>query len=128
MNRTTLPLHRRTRVERRILAILRGGVDVRVSPDQAESFADLRRCAAANALVIAPPDAPYAAVDELLIISWLADAQRLVSKVGGPADAALAQSVRRCADILSGMRLRLSPLVLYNGQGERPFQPFPFAR
>ena len=128
MNRTTLPLHRRTRVERRILAILRGGGDIRVSPDQADAFAGLRRCAAANHLVIAPPDAPYVGVDELKIMSWLADAQRRVSKVGGPADAALAQIVRRCAGLLNGMGLRLSPLVLYNGQGDRPFRRFPVAR
>jgi hypothetical protein len=51
-----------------------------------------------------------------------------VSKVGGPADAALAQIVRRCAGLLNGMGLRLSPLVLYNGQGDRPFRRFPVAR
>ena len=109
MNRSTLPLHRRTRTERRVLAMLRGE-EQRIGLAAIDSFARLR---------IQPPGTRYLSDDELVLLASLADAQRLTSAPTIPLDERLTADTRACAELLIRNNLRLSPLTLYSGRGAR---------
>ncbi|MGA1808240.1 MULTISPECIES: hypothetical protein [Sphingobium] len=118
MNRSTLPLHRRTRTERRVLAMLRGE-EQRIGLAAIDSFARLRRIAIECGLRIQPPGARYVSDDELVLLASLADAQRLSSAPTIPLDERLTADIRSCAELLIRNNLRLSPLTLYSGRGAR---------
>lgn len=110
---TTLALRRRSRMERRVLAILRGE-DVNVlSPEQVLRFNRLRRLAERNGLAIAPSGTPHVNESELRLISWLAEAQRVIPIGAPPPNPCLAAVIQRCAEVLKDKKLRLSPLTLY---------------
>ncbi len=111
-----LPLSRRPRTERRVITIIRGGHHALISDEMARCFERLRRLAADNDLIISPPGTPYIIASELMLISWLASAQRVVPARPMPDNLCLKAIVRRCAQILSDMRLRLSSLTLYSGR------------
>ncbi|WP_235682107.1 hypothetical protein [Sphingobium yanoikuyae] len=118
MNRSTLPLHRRTRTERRVLAMLRGE-EQRIGLAAIDSFARLRRIAIECGLRIQPPGARYVSDDELVLLASLADAQRLSSGPTTTLDERLTADIRSCAELLIRNNLRLSPLTLYSGRGAR---------
>lgn len=122
-----LALRNRPHTERRVLMLLRGApVPFAVThhvrdmsdptPAQLRRFADLRRAALAYGLVIQSPEKPYVGKDELRLLAWLAEAQR----VAGPHTAPDAPNVRAalaaCAALLDGMGLRLSALTLYGAR------------
>jgi hypothetical protein len=129
---TVLALRRRTHVERKVLALLRGedvpplpvkarrpGRDgaISVSPSvHTRYFAELRRLAAEHGLAVQSPATPFVSADELRLLAGLAEAQRIVGSGAGFDDPALAMSVTRCAGLLDGMGLRLSPLTLYGAK------------
>jgi len=127
----TLALKRRTLVERKALALLRGTniapqragmvrpsrtrMAAAPTPAQAQHFTELRRLAARHGLAILSPASPYLGADELTLLAWLAGAQRVIGPGSAPApgDPAFAAALLRCADLLDAMGLRLSPLTLY---------------
>lgn len=119
MNRTTLPLHRRTRVERRVLAVLRGDWSTPLDPRAARCFAILHQLAERRGLGIQPPGSSYVSEGELTLLSWIANGQRISSTVQPPDDRRLAIVTCHCAHWLNQMRLRLSPLTLYSGPAVR---------
>lgn len=136
MTATTLALSRRTYVERKVLSLLRGGDEGRPlirsrsyngTTTCAESmteadryFGDLRRHVARLGLRVQPPATPYVTEAELMVLSWLAQAQRVAGFSSAPADAALLSALAGCAGLLDGMGLRLSPLTLYGARFHAP--------
>jgi len=129
MTVATLALRRRTAAERKALAMLRGesfavvaaGVPDRRRRRPASSptashlrqFADLRLLAQRHGLTILPPASPYVGPDELRLLAWLAGAQRTIRPTSVFDDPTLATAIVRCAGLLGGMGLRLSPPTLY---------------
>lgn len=126
---TARALGRRTPVERRVLALLRGacGTDrpgrmqAMPAPAQARAFAALRRHAQTAGFVLLSPGSPYMSLDELRLLAWLAGAQRVVGPClplrGGAAFRAV---IARCAGALDDMGLHLSPLTLYSARLQVP--------
>lgn len=114
MTTATLLLNRRTRVERRVLAMVRGEYGETMRVDHAESFAQLKAVMSSQGLNISAIGTPYLSPDELALLTWIADAQRVASTRRMPEDQAMVASIRRCARTLLDMRLRLSALSLYN--------------
>lgn len=127
----TLALKRRTLVERKALALLRGaegaatlasglrGRALKVPPTaaQARCFTELRRIAIRDGFSVLPPSAPYMGADELTVLAWLAAAQRVFAPDYAPeADPALRAAILRCAGLLDGMGLRLSTLTTCGAQ------------
>ncbi|MGF7156255.1 hypothetical protein [Novosphingobium gossypii] len=97
-----------------MLALMRGGGKMARSVDVADLFAQLRILAAQEGYPIMPGGTPYLSDGELVLLSWLAVAQRMVApgcKSPGPPRLALA--IENCAKVLTAMRLRLYPLSLY---------------
>jgi len=129
---TVLALRRRTHVERKVLALLRGEDTpplpvkarrlrrdsvVSVAPSvHARYFTELRRLAVEHGLAVQPSATPFVNMDELRLLAGLAEAQRIASSGAGFDDPALAMAVARCAGLLDGMGLRLSPLTLYGAK------------
>lgn len=79
-----------------------------------ESFAQLKAAMILQGLHISAIGTPYLSPDELALLTWIADAQRVASTRRMPEDQAMVASIRRCARTLLDMRLRLSALSLYN--------------
>lgn len=128
----SLAVRRRTGLERRVLLLLRGGGttativsggpqprrDRRLRSDSADHFAQLRHLATIHGLAILPPAAPYMSGDEVLLLGWIAQAQRVVSPtLTMPRDRALVAVVVRCAEALDAGGLRLTPLTIYSACG-----------
>jgi hypothetical protein len=116
VNRTTLPLRRRTRAERRGLAILRDSQPVLSDPDAARCFRLLRRLATRRGMTVHLPETPYVSESELAILSWIANGQRSGEPLLPVDDRKLAIVTSRCATLLNHMQLRLSPLTLHSGR------------
>ncbi|WP_237829940.1 hypothetical protein [Sandaracinobacteroides sayramensis] len=118
----SVALRRRSHVERKALALLRGGTIGLSSGErspaaaQLRAFADLRRLAEHNGLVVRPVDSPWVGADELRLLAWLAEAQRVAGHRSAPDDPALLIAIARCAGLLEGLRLRLTPLTLYGAR------------
>jgi hypothetical protein len=125
----TLSLRRRTHVERRVLALLRGE-DMGMPPIGAKRprrtraapvatpahhrrFKELRKLAALRGFAVLAPDTPYVGAGELRLLSWLAQAQRVAGPETFPGDPLLAAAIAHCAGLLNGRGVRLSPLTLY---------------
>lgn len=86
----TMAVRRRSLAERRVLALLRGNGEA----PQGSRFSKLRGSAVACSLTIHPPDAPYLSGDELLLLGWLAQAQRIANaSIAMPDDPALAAAI-----------------------------------
>lgn len=129
---TILSLRRRTHVERKVLSLLRGADSLpprspRRRPDRSKAasapapshsryFSDLRHHAARRGLRVRPPETPYISEAELALLSWLAEAQRVAGPSSAPDDAPLVAALARCAGLLDGMGLHLSPLTLYGAR------------
>ncbi|BAV65360.1 hypothetical protein SCLO_1023200 [Sphingobium cloacae] len=134
---TTMALKRRSLVERKVLALLRGE-EIAAQPNgkvrpsrtraaagptraQARHFVELRGHAAYNGFTILPAGAPYIGVDELGLLAWLASAQRLHAPDPAPgADPVLRAAVLHCAGLLDEMGLRLSMLTTCGARTPRP--------
>lgn len=116
-------------MERRILYLLRGSDELPVRmidpADSTESrmlrqslrtscFADLRSAAKAAGLPIHPPGTLYMTISELLLLGWLAQAQRVAPPwMDPPVDRTLRIMIARCAQMLNAEGLRLSPSTIY---------------
>lgn len=133
-----LVVRRRTEVERYVLTLLRGGEpeadgiatsgltrargirrDSRPKPARTHitAFAALRTAALAGGLSVQPPESPYLGEDELRLLGWLAQAQRLEGlATSGPPQPSLLEALTICAQVLDSLGLRLSPLTLYGGR------------
>ncbi|WP_395396601.1 hypothetical protein WBP07_28405 [Novosphingobium sp. BL-8A] len=107
-------LRRRPRIERQVLAILRGEDDLLLTGSDAQAFAALRQLARSNGFVIHEPKTIYVGDHELALLSWLAAAQRISASHLRPKDRMLAANIRRCAMLLENAGLRLYPLTLYS--------------
>lgn len=116
MSITTLPLHRRTRVERKILSILRGEEQFPVADGERDPFLTLRALAPAHNLSIQPSGMPYVSQSELTLLALIAAAQRLDGLAATRLNPEMEAAIKDCAASLSANRLHLSPLTLYSGE------------
>lgn len=110
---STLPIRRRTRAERIVIAYLRGEAQARKSRDLDVRFRRLRQIAGRAGLETMAPGCAYVGQHELMLLCWIAEAQRVSSPGSGPDNRCLATAVRRCAEALDAVSLRLPPLTLY---------------
>ncbi|MET4898741.1 hypothetical protein RN629_16595 [Sphingomonadaceae bacterium jetA1] len=122
-----LALRNRPDRERRVLSLLRGAAldmvprsrrDGEAVPraEHLRCFAHLRRVAGEHGLAIQPPGLPYVGNDELRLLSWLAEAQRVTGFATMPRQPELRAALLRCAGLLDGMGMRLAPLTLYGAR------------
>lgn len=132
MTASTLALRRRTHVERKVLSLLRGGDAARpqlqrrprdktrigLAPPTLTNrcFSDLRHHAGRQGLRVQPPLIPYVSEAEIILLSWLAEAQRVAGPGSAPDDANLMAALADCAGLLNAIGLRLSPLTLYGAR------------
>jgi hypothetical protein len=110
-----LLIHRRPRVERQILAILRGGEGMaELDRSIASSFSQLRRLARREGYVVLQRDAGFLSSDELVLLAWLAMGQRrLTPGCRKPTPPELAAAISECSTALESLKLRLYPLTFY---------------
>jgi hypothetical protein len=123
-----LALRNRPDRERRVLFLLRGAApdmaprsrrhrdDPAPRAEHLRCFAHLRRVAGEHGLAVQPPDLLYVHVDELRLLSWLAEAQRVAGFATMPREPELRAAILRCAGLLDGMGMRLAPLTLYGAR------------
>ncbi|WP_179041503.1 hypothetical protein [Sphingobium lactosutens] len=114
MIRTTLPLHRRTRVERRVLDFIRNRELTLEDPHAVRCFTLLRQLAERRGMMLHPPGTPYISESELTLLSWIANGQRVSEPPLPDDDCRLAIVMSHIAMLLNQMRLRLSPLTLHS--------------
>ncbi|MFA7603365.1 MAG: hypothetical protein WCY29_10190 [Novosphingobium sp.] len=139
---STLSLRRRGHVERKVLRLIRGdsragpaastmrrtdgrgGPDAAPTPDQLALFADLRDRATRYGLHIQAPDNSYVGADELRLLGWLAERQRVAGWSSAiHADEALTRAVVRCAAMLTAAGMRLPPGTVYTARLHRLVAP-----
>lgn len=113
MSYSNRSLRRRPRVERRVLAMLRGENEASSDDLFVAAFARLRHLAPRKGPQIQHPGALYLGDDELTLLSWIAAVQRIAAVHLRPADCCLAAIITRCASLLEEAGLRLYPLTLY---------------
>ncbi len=122
-----LSIRKRSAVERKALEIIRGksfeeghfalfsgGAAIRPfgAPEMAH-FASLRECAGRNGLDTLEIDSHYVSAAELLILRWLAEAQRRSGlRTFRFKDIGLLTALRHCAVILEQIGLMLPPRTL----------------
>ncbi len=71
---------------------------------QALFFAELRRAAARHGIAVQPPGSRLAGNGEMLLLTWLAQEQRITSHGRAiPADPLLIAAVARCAGLLDAL-------------------------
>lgn len=117
-------LSRRPHVERQVLAILRGHEGASPNGRVTGEFVRLRDLVQAGGYPILPIDTPYLGAGELLVLSWLAVAQRVVAPgCKGPSQSDLASAIGACAATLTEAGLRLYPLSLYAHRLRQPDNP-----
>lgn len=117
-----LLVRRRPHVERQVIALLRGDgealskvADRRVRMilrAEMELFEGLAREAERQSLIVLKPRAPYVGSDELLLIKWLADAQRASNAFPPDLDERVVDGVKACAEWLTAVGLRLPPRTI----------------
>lgn len=117
-----LTLRKRNIVERKALRLLRGdfsraaGTELASQQDVAALFGDLLARAGDSGMRIQPVEAACLTADELLILRWLAEAQRETGlRTFRPADAALLRAINRCADLLKMLDVQLPSRTLRIG-------------
>jgi len=106
-----LALRRRSSVEQRVIRLIRGeaGQEVDAALVLGAQFGKLRDLAMRNALVIHSPGTPYLSLNELTLLGWLAQAQRVAAyRQSFHPDAMLTMTVVHCAGTLDALGLRLS--------------------
>lgn len=109
---TCLALRRRSAVEQRVMRLMRGD-HTREGAFCGAQFSRLRGLAAKNDLAIQKPDAPFLTADELRLLGWLAQAQRVLGyRQMFHSDAMLTLTIVHCAGTLDAMGLHLPPLAL----------------
>jgi len=117
-----LLVRRRPHVERHVIALLRGDGealskvgDRRVRlllRAEMELFEGLARDAERQSFTVLRPRAPYVGSDELLLIKWLADAQRASHTFPPDLDERIVEGVKACAEWLTAVGLRLPPRTI----------------
>lgn len=139
---TTLALKRRPFVERRALALVRGGGGERdiaqsqssgrrrgavvLPPALAHCFMELRGLALHHGFIILRPEAPFMGADEHRLLAWLASAQRVFDPCAqAHTEPAFRAAIMRCAGLLGDMGLRFSPLTLCGALNDRALRCFP---
>jgi len=82
-------------------------------PIHAAQFGKLRALATKNGLAVQSPDAPFLSPDELRLLAWLAQAQRVLgyTRLFHP-DALLTLTVVHCAGTLDALGVHLPALTL----------------
>lgn len=126
-----IALRRRPALERRALAMLRGDEQHfqphedtpasepsrQAAKSQALFFAELRRVAARHGIAVQPPGSRLVGEGEMLLLTWLAQEQRITSQGRAiPADPLLIAAVARCAGLLDAMGIHLGPNTLYGAR------------
>lgn len=124
----TMTFRRRNVFERKALRLVRGetcateydgltgGGTQSASPGQYNRahFGCLREFAGRNGFVILPPDAQYVMSSELVILRWLAEAQRRTGlRTCHFRDIGLKTSLRHCAGALKGLGVALPAKTLH---------------
>lgn len=130
MNQPIL-LRRRSHVERRVLLMLRGAdsdsasskclqrvkrnkIGVDAVTQLTPYFAELRTLTLGLGLRLQPVSASYVSIDEIRIIGWLAERQRVSSFSTLPRrHSDFADALERCSIALDKVGLRLPPITLY---------------
>ncbi|MPT49320.1 MAG: hypothetical protein E2598_13040 [Sphingobium sp.] len=106
---TRLVLRRRSGVEQRVVRMMRGD-DNSETDIYIAQFSRLRGLAAKNGLVIQKPGAPYLSMDELSLLGWLAQSQRVLGYTRSfHSDMALTLNIVHCAGTLNAMGIHLPP-------------------
>ncbi len=109
-----LSMRRRTFAEQRALRLIRGEESERTAL-YAGQFGKLRGLAAKNGLAIQSPGCPYLTADELRLLAWLAQAQRVLGYTRAfHQDATLTLTVVHCAGTLDAIGVRLPSLAMCN--------------
>jgi hypothetical protein len=100
-------VHRRSLKEREALGLLRGREGGEREGELAACFAQLRESAVREGMIVFPPNAPYISGDEMTLLSWIAQAQRMgwQREAVDPRFAAL---IAQCARELLRSQIRLS--------------------
>lgn len=115
--RARVPVHRRSAAEQRVIRMIRGE---RIEDDGGSAiyvaqFGKLRTLATRSALLIQDPGVPFLSVNELNLLAWLAQAQRVASYTRQfHPDPMLTMTIVHCAGTLDAMGIRLSSLAIYN--------------
>lgn len=109
-----LALRRRSFAEQRAIRLMRGEESERTAL-YAGQFSKLRTLAEKNGLVIKAPGCPYLTMDELRLLAWLAQSQRVLgyTRQFHP-DGVLTLTVVHCAGTLDAIGVRLPPLAMFN--------------
>ncbi|MDV3480100.1 hypothetical protein [Sphingobium yanoikuyae] len=126
-----IALRRRSALERRALALMRGEAHAfqdsddkpaweltrQAAKSQALFFAELRRVAALHGLVVQPPGSRLVGQGELTLLAWIAQEQRVTSQGRAiPADPLLIAAIARCAGLLDALGVHLGPHTLYGAR------------
>lgn len=120
---TAMALRRRSFAEQRVVRMLRGDpTDDRASFVYEEQFRRLRELAARSGLRVKEPGTAWLGSDELLMISWLAQAQRVLgyTRQFHP-DGTLTLTVVHCAGTLNALGIQLPPLTLQHASRHDAF-------
>lgn len=112
--RTAMTLNRRSCTEQRVIRMLRGDqTEDRALFVYQEQFARLRDLAHRVGLHINVPGTAWLGADELLLLAWLAQAQRVAGYTRSfHSDATLRLTIVHCAGTLNALGVQLPPLTL----------------
>lgn len=112
--RTAMALRRRTFAEQRVIRMLRGDpTDDRAQFVYEQQFRRLRDLAGRGGLRVNAPGTAWLASDELTLLSWLAQAQRVAGYTRPfHVDGVLTLTVVHCAGTLNALGVQLPPLTL----------------
>jgi hypothetical protein len=128
---TPIALRRRSALERRALALLRGEDHAfrdsddklaweptrQAAKSQALFFAELRRVAARHGLAVYPPGSRLVGEGELTLLAWIAQEQRITGQGRSiPAEPLLIAAIARCASLLDALGVHLGPHTLYGAR------------
>lgn len=121
-----MALRRRSAAERRVLEMVRSGKDIPVPARKKRAgaaypidcgdfgLAALRDAASGAGLDIQPADCPFLSPDELLLLGWLAQAQRSTTVwLVAPRHASLRLAIIRSAAAFDAAGLRLASSAIY---------------
>jgi hypothetical protein len=122
-----IALRRRSALERRALAMIRGSghsEDAAVSEasrlatkSQELFFSELRRVAACHGITVQAPGSRFVSDGEIILLGWIAREQRVIRQIDFvPNDPLLIAAVARCAGLLDALGIHLGTNTLY---GER---------
>lgn len=113
---SALLLNRRPRVERQVLALLRGGRGA-VSQDRSvvHHFRKLRILAAREGYAVLAPEVQFLGAGERVLLAWIAMSQRTFAPgCRSPSPPELSAVISQCGAALVRLNLRLYPLTFYS--------------